>query len=212
MNTYRLTTDMDPEIARWIGSGIPRALRGLTVDELDRIPADAIKAAQQWLEGLPERQRINEHGQAANRSDYGQGLLITGDPGSGKSSLAVAVASDARRAYGMSLRYYELAEYVDDAKVLAGSKNELEEEELGHLLYRSGAVKCAELLVLDDVGYERTTGSGYAQDKLARALRGRHRDGLPTIVVTSLTGDEVTEKYSRALQTFMAKSFARVLL
>ena len=63
-----------------------------------------------------------------------------------------------------------------------------------------------ELLVVDDVGKEHRTASGFAEDSFDLLVRTRHNRGLGTIYTTNIPLEEWSDQYSDAMQNFISRS------
>lgn len=62
------------------------------------------------------------------------------------------------------------------------------------------------LLVVDDVGKEHRTASGFAEDSFDLLVRTRHNRGLATIYTTNIPLEEWSDQYSDAMQNFISRS------
>lgn len=115
-----------------------------------------------------------------------QGLLFWGDVGTGKSYASACIAN------------YLLGRGVpvvmtSFVKAIEAIRSREQEERL------FGIVATVKLLILDDFGAERTTD--YALEKVYDIVDSRYRSGLPLIVTTNLSMDEMLQerdtRYSR---------------
>lgn len=117
----------------------------------------------------------------------GTGLLLMGNPGTGKSCCSIAVARHVMaQGYGvcvMSLASY-FQEYMDLVK--NGAKGEAGKWK--------GRLQGARLLILDDLGAE--PDSKWAGDELSAIIDKRYASLLPTIATTNLTPEELKERYN----------------
>jgi nucleoside-triphosphatase THEP1 len=202
----RVTTDMDPERALWIDTGIPRRYRhlGLGHPVLADNPSDEFRAAAEWLQHLPEQQKTTPAGHPVRPLEYGQGLLMAGAPGTGKTTMAASLACDVRR-WRKSVYFVRYPEYVDRERYIASGRD----DDAAHLARCHASVSrvaAAHLVVLDDVGHEHLTASRFAEDTLAAILRNRFTNGQPTIITTNLTGDHWRNRYSPALRSFVSEA------
>jgi DNA replication protein DnaC len=108
----------------------------------------------------------------------GRGLVLYGDTGTGKSTFAAMIANAVLdKGYRAFMTNFEQIEKkLWDAPEKAGFMREL----LGW-----------DLLVLDDLGAERK--NEYMQGIVYNVIDGRIRQGLPVIVTTNLTSDEMSK-------------------
>lgn len=115
-----------------------------------------------------------------NFSDFrkkGKGLLLYGTVGTGKSHIAACIAN---------------ALIDEGSKVLmtnfATMVNILQSSFDGRQAYIDGLNNYA-LLILDDLGAERK--SEYMQEQVYNIIDARYRSGLPMIITTNLTAEEL---------------------
>jgi DNA replication protein DnaC len=64
----------------------------------------------------------------------------------------------------------------------------------------------AYLVILDDVGKEHRTASGWAAQEFELLLRERYDSGLPTIITTNLSFDKWDAEYSQNLRSFATEA------
>lgn len=193
----------------WIGTGLPRRTHDTHLHDLmeaDGAPTE-LAAVAQWLQELPAQQAVSKALVPVDRSRFGQGLLLTGLPGRGKTAAAAAVACEVRRG-GKSVYFTRWADFVQQSRDLYGrlAKGVSAPEELSRALHAADRVRTSFLVVLDDVGQERITDTGYGTELLESTLRERYDDGRPTIVTTNLTSQQWTSRYSGPLRSFIGQA------
>lgn len=109
-------------------------------------------------------------------------LVLQGQNGCGKTHLAGAVANRALQR-GLSVFFAVVPDLLDYLRASFAPGRELPYDELFDL------VRNADLLVLDDFGAQSATP--WAQEKLYQVVNYRHLAGLPTIVTTDRSWDDL---------------------
>jgi DNA replication protein DnaC len=129
----------------------------------------ALRLAREWVERWPDR--------------TDQGLLFLGEPGTGKTHLAVGIARELIRTKGAKVLFYEQRQLLKDLQAtFDGSAARSEADVLG-------PVSDAEVLVLDDLGAGRTTP--WARDVMHDLIAHRYNEKLPLIMTSNReTGEE----------------------
>lgn len=115
----------------------------------------------------------------------GQGLILIGDYGTGKTHLAVAVLHELLRkdVAGLFATVPELLEEI--RKTFNGDKGN-EKSDLLHL------IKTAEFLILDDLGAEKA--SDWVREQLFMIINARYEDMLPTVITSNMLIDELEKQ------------------
>lgn len=114
----------------------------------------------------------------------GEGLILYGSVGTGKTHLAVAIARHAIAKHGMSVCFKSYPELV---AVMRWAVKKNEERPLHEKLYD------ADLLILDDLGKERTTA--FVDQNLFNLINIRYREKKPIVLTTNIRGIKELAEY-----------------
>jgi DNA replication protein DnaC len=198
----------------WVGTGIPRRMHDTRLADLrtaDGAPPE-LEVIAQWLDQLAEQQAVSEDFIPVHPERYGQGLLLTGLPGRGKTTAAAAAACEVRRT-GKSVYFTRWADFVQQSRDVYGrlAKDVSSPEELSRTLHALDRVRNSFLVVVDAVGEERVTDTGFGTELLESLLRDRYDDGKPTVVTSNLTSSQWTNRYSGPLRSFISQA-CRILV
>lgn len=104
--------------------------------------------------------------------ESGQGLLLWGDVGTGKSYAAYAIANELIKKMRLVL-VTSFVKLLEDTKGFGSNGQYIK------------SINRAELLIIDDLGAER--GTEYALEKVYDIIDSRYRSGKPIILTTNLT-------------------------
>lgn len=126
-------------------------------------------------------ENINEH------LKDGQGLLLAGPVGTGKTHLAAAIVHEVIEKHVIPAAFVTVPDLLARIKATFGNgHNEETQEELINL------VRSADLLVLDDMGVEKPTD--WVREQLYIILDSRYEDLKPTIITTNCSLEEMEER------------------
>lgn len=124
-----------------------------------------------------------------NNLKSGQGLILKGSVGTLKTTLAVAVLQEAL-SEGLDGMFVTMPSLLDNIFTL----KEVNPEEW--VKYEARLRKC-KLLVLDDLGYERS--EGWVTTKVDAIISERYNGMVSTIATTNLTAGELKGRYAQKL-------------
>lgn len=115
----------------------------------------------------------------------GEGLLFTGDVGTGKTHLAAAISAEIIRKYAATV------EFVSYTEALATMRAAFSESNNNDKILEERMVK-ADLLVIDDLGKENL--SAFTKNVLYRVVNGRYKEKLPLIITSNYGIKSLSER------------------
>lgn len=213
--------DLKPRRRTWIKTAnIPPAKLGLSIEECQDVPESSLIAIDKWMNGIYQDKVIRAEG----KPTCGVGLMLYGLPGRGKTTVANVLLQEViRRAEAATLgmvpgKVVSRPCYFITYNALLELKGELmgDHEPSDDLLYNGILGDAADdaynvrMLVLDDVGKEHASASGWQKNMLHHVLRTRFNNGLPTIVTTNIKLDDWEAHYGTATQSFVHEAFVYV--
>lgn len=107
----------------------------------------------------------------------GKGLLLFGPVGTGKSFYAACIANRVIE-MGYSAKMTNFATLTNDLQGMNEGRNQYIED-----------LNRYSLLIIDDLGAERK--SEYMQEMVFNIIDSRYRSGLPMVITTNLSGEEI---------------------
>lgn len=208
--------------ASWIrASGIPNDLLGIRLAGTRHLWGDAVyTAAFGWLEHYYSGERPT-----------GKGLLLVGEPGRGKTTLAAAILQEALikapaerlghqpergRGHSRPGLFVPYARHMATHQALIqADRTQSWDEKTQHLQEQVWALeglhpdrqRCARLAVVDDLGKEHATKSDWTKDTFDLLLRTREAEGWPTIVTSNVEPRDWSALYGESMGSFMHQAF-----
>ena len=198
-------------------ASLPKARIGWELSDCKDVPTEGLDSLSKWLTGLYKGTVVA----AVGRPTCGLGLLLYGLPGRGKTTVAVTLLQEImRNATPESLKIGEGKTLVRPCyfitfNSLLDLKGALmdEQDETDKLLYDGILGESLDdaynirVLVLDDVGKEHASLSGWQKSMLHHVLRTRYNNGLPTIVTTNVELTNWSGLYGDATESFANEAF-----
>lgn len=203
----------------WVQSAaIPSARVGWTVDDCVDVAKDDLDSIRRWMAAVESGKIIR----AIGSKSCGKGLLLYGQPGRGKSTLALAVIQDMMRTFpleafapaehGVVIRpcYFATFNSILDLKGSLMDDPSVEDQ----VLYSGILGECQDdaynvrVLIIDDLGKEHASLSGWQKNMFHHVLRTRFNNGLPTIITTNIELENWAGLYGDATESFANEAFA----
>ena len=212
--------DFEKKVRRqsWLQiANIPKNRFGWTLADCTDTPKTVLKAISEWFEAVREGQIV----QAIEYPDCGRGVLLFGEPGRGKTTLALAIIQEMITTFpiesfgptknGVLIRpcYFSTFNDILDLKGKLMEEHTDSEETLylGMLGDCKDSAYNIRVLIIDDIGKEHTSLSGWQKNMLHHVLRTRFNNGLPTIVTTNIKPVNWGASYGDATGSFIKEAF-----
>jgi DNA replication protein DnaC len=191
---------------RILSAGLPIKSLGKELSDLDN--AQAIEKINFWMDTVRSGMVIKSPGSPSS----GLGIMLVGEPGHGKTTLASVALQALIRTMpfevsqpGLFMDYPKFLRYQKDSWKEDGDEKEV----LIQRIY-GDAKNSIQLFILDDLGKEYTTGSGWAENTFDALLRSRFNTGLPTIVTTNVPMRQWGDKYGEPMGSFAYEAFIQI--
>lgn len=200
---------------KWEKAGIPVRFRDLGLNDYepnDPTGEDALDKAYAFVENFknhfvsPNRRMRGDY--PSRREDIGRGLMLWGRNGTRKTTLAASIATEVQ---WLSLNYQvfmiRFADYKNALTATYGDKDSEEYQEAKRVLRLA---EKATLLVLDDIGQEHRTSSGFTESVLHELIRRRVEDSRPTVMTTNVDPDDMYSVYGPSFDSFRKEAFETI--
>jgi DNA replication protein DnaC len=209
-----MATDPRVHALRLKEYGIPAHYKHLRLHTLADSPHKAV--CQEFVDNLrdhyvTDKRPLNEY--PADWSTIGRGLLVVGPPGTGKTTLATSTLLEVYFGRRLPVAWLAYSDYVKLSIERMGLQDRHEPEAVARWWEITDKIVAAEkapVLLLDDVGKEHKTKSGYAEGLLDDLLRLRHREARPTLVTSNVPPSKWGDTYNPSMGSFIQGAFTHI--
>ena len=197
---------------------IPPHLVGWELEDCEAITSQDMKDVQDWITSVKNKEVIRVQGSRK----CGVGIMLYGTPGQGKTTLALAVIQEVIRTFSLEeldvkdnnslvrpcffTTYNEILNIK--GAIINGSATDDQD-----VIYNGILGTCEQdsfnirVLIIDDIGKEHASLSGWQRNLLHEVLRTRFNNGLPTIVTTNIRLEDWAALYGDSTESFANEAF-----
>lgn len=200
-------------VSRWHQANIPIKLRGMRLEDYEEVHksgASAALAACEFVDNFSDHyisaKRASMGAIPDDRSNIGKGMMFFGRNGTRKSTLAAMILTEVQYLSPAYRIYY--IRFSDWKRALTDTftKEETERTIIARQMLR--LAELSHLLVLDDIGQEHRTASGFTESSLHELLRVRYEAARPTIVTTNIDPEFMRGIYGDSFESFRHDAFS----
>lgn len=200
-------------------ANIPTARLGWELVDCSDIKEQDLELVRKWISKVKSKDVIRSVGSKS----CGKGLMLYGTPGMGKTTLALAIIQEIMLNFGMDELdvkggltltrpcYFTTFNQIIELKGLQIDDSMSDDEDVifkGMLGHCSNDAYNIRVLVIDDIGQEHSSLSGWQKSLLHDVLRTRFNNGLPTIITTNIKREQWAALYGDATESFINEAFA----
>jgi DNA replication protein DnaC len=194
---------------------------GWLLEDCTELDEDSSTKVNLWLGWLQNKDIIRASGSPL----CGKGLLLWGEPGHGKTTVALSILQEIMTKFPLEAFNVKEGDALirpcyfitfNDILDLKGKLFEESDNDMLNTLYDGILGNCESdaynirVLVIDDLGKEHASLSGWQKDVFHHVLRTRFNNGLPTIVTTNIERKNWKTLYGEATESFAHEAFSYV--
>lgn len=199
-------------------ANIPTSRLGWTLDDCTDVEPSDIAKIRKWVGLVRDKKVIRAVGSVG----CGKGLMFWGTPGHGKTTLALAAIQEMMTGFPLEsfdvaqgkplIRPCYFATFNDILDLKGAMMDGPTDDQVA--VYQGILGECQNdaynirVLVVDDIGKEHASLSGWQKNMLHHVLRTRFNNGLPTIVTTNIERDDWAGLYGDATESFANEAFS----
>jgi DNA replication protein DnaC len=205
-------------VSRWGSANIPIKLRGMSFQDYDSdVPVDkvngtrkmALSAARSFTDNFMDhyvsKERANSGNFPESRDNIGKGMLFYGRNGTRKTTLAAITLMEVQRKHPFLkvyfIRFSDLKSAMTNTFDSEGSERKVKANAVLE------AVRTRSLVVIDDIGQEYRTQSGFTESFFHELIRVRYDSALPTIITTNIDPESMRGVYGDSFESFQHDAF-----
>jgi len=199
-------------VGRWESAKIPVKLRGMRFTDYEHPHGTgkvALAAAKKFTENFADHyvspRRVAAGRLPDSRENIGKGLLFFGRNGTRKTTLAAITLTEVQYRYPslevFYIRFSALKAAMTDTFESDGSERKTNANKI------LDAVRTRSLVVIDDIGQEYRTQSGFTESFFHELIRVRYDNALPTIITTNIDPESMRGVYGDSFESFQHDAF-----
>lgn len=198
--------------SRWERGNIPIKLRGLRLEDYEPLhrsgkiaKMEAIAFVDEFENHYVSAKRAAAGRIPSDRTNIGKGLMFYGSNGTRKTTLAAAILTEVQyRSAAYHVGYVRFSDWKGFLTTTFGKEETEASIRAKHMLKY---FELCSLLVLDDIGKEYRTTTGFTESVLNEFLRIRYEAARPTIVTTNIEPEFMREVYGNDFESFRHDAF-----
>lgn len=197
---------------RWDQGNVPIKLRGARLEDYEAVHTSGKIARMKAQDFVDNFTNYYVSAKAAangdipqDRSTVGRGFMLYGRNGTRKTTLAAAILTEVQYKSPSNFGFY--IRFSDWKDALTATYEKVETEKTLLAKKRLQLAELSPLVILDDIGQEYRTQSGFTESQLHEFLRRRYEAARPTIVTTNIDPVDLIKVYGQSFDSFRHDAF-----